>query len=765
MTAAAKKWLKYGASVLLGLVVTLPFVPADLFRYRIQAALERGLGRRVEIGAVHFTLLPSVLPGPGFTVDQVLIHEDERAGIEPFAYVETLGASVRLLSLLRLRLEFGALDLGDATINIVKPASGPWNYQLLLDKAVSNTSSIPSIRMRGGRINFKFGDTKALFYLNNADINIDPSADGSFALRFAGAPSRTDRAARETGRLFVRGQSSASRQLNFAVELEKTELEDALRWVAPGVFGVHGTVTLQAQLSGVASQLAVNGNLEIGDIHRWDLLPAEASQWTLPFQGTLNLSGERLKLATPFDPAAQVAVRLEAMNWLNKPDWQAAADLKSVPSATALKIAGHMGAAVPELAASGDVSGALQYSLAGGLVGDLEWNHAALTRSAPAAVVNADAVAIHVANGSATLPKTLVRVEAQPEAQAAEIEAAYAFQPRRMDLRISTRGLDIALLRALGFTAVPVLKESGQGTWRGNARFAENAWSGDFELSDAVIPVDGLAQPLAVEAASVAMTQGRIRVTKLRAAAGPVPFTGEYRWEPDTPRPHRFTLSIADAKAVELRDLLAPTILRQTGFLSRTLRLSSPGQLPAWLESRHAEGSVAIGSLSLDDRKPLRNVSVKLEWDGPMVRLPQVKASLDPGTLTASASLDLSSRSPKLTAEGKLSDFGYAGGSVTLEGTAEAGGDVAEFLPTWQAQGTLRGRLIVFAPDLPFRTIGGKFETRGFGPQSQWKFWDLDVAHEGDTLTGTAATNPAGTLDLSLAGRKALIHRSVPFAP
>src|SRR6266853_1050139 len=81
------------------------------FRPRIERALEQGLGRKVEVGGVHFTLLPDVLPGPGFTLDAVTIHEDPRAGIEPFAYMDSLSASVRLWSVFTRRLECSSLNL------------------------------------------------------------------------------------------------------------------------------------------------------------------------------------------------------------------------------------------------------------------------------------------------------------------------------------------------------------------------------------------------------------------------------------------------------------------------------------------------------------------------------------------------------------------------------------------------------------------------------------------------------------------------------
>src|SRR5205085_4592837 len=134
--------------------------------------------------------------------------EDPRAGVEPFAYMGPLGASVRLWSVFTRRVEFSSLHLGDATVNLVKTEEGSWNFQYLLAGAATVPRAMPSIRMRGGRVNFKFGYTKSYFYFNDADLDVSPYANGSVVLRFEGAPSRTDLVAQEFGRLFVRGNAT-----------------------------------------------------------------------------------------------------------------------------------------------------------------------------------------------------------------------------------------------------------------------------------------------------------------------------------------------------------------------------------------------------------------------------------------------------------------------------------------------------------------------------------------------------------------------------
>ena len=93
--------------IILILVVTvigaaLPYAPVVFLKGPLERALARGLGRKVDVDSVAFTLFS----GPGFSLDGVTIHEDPRAGIEPFVYANTLDARLDPLALLRGRLEF-----------------------------------------------------------------------------------------------------------------------------------------------------------------------------------------------------------------------------------------------------------------------------------------------------------------------------------------------------------------------------------------------------------------------------------------------------------------------------------------------------------------------------------------------------------------------------------------------------------------------------------------------------------------------------------
>ena len=170
------------------------------------------------------------------------------------------------------------------------------------------------------------------------------------------------------------------------------------------------------------------------------------------------------------------------------------------------------------------------------------------------------------------------------ETESAELQGSYTLlQPHDLDLRITTRGLNVGDMRSFGLAAIPLLDQTKQGTWRGWARYRDGEWSGEYDLSNARIPVDGLADPLRIQSASVKLNGARVAVTKLRAKAGKIAFTGDYHWEPAAVRPHKFNIAIEEADMAELARLLAPTLVRERGFLARTLRLDS-APAPEWLK-------------------------------------------------------------------------------------------------------------------------------------------------------------------------------------
>ena len=759
--------MKRGILIALALILIIgfgaPYVDANFMRPRIERALERGLGRKVEVGKVYFNLFT----GPGFTVEDVTIYEDPRAGIEPFAYVGALEARVRLLALLFHRLEFSSLRLGEASINLVKTDAGPWNFQFLLSSAPATAGTMPAIRMRGGRVNFKFGDTKSVFYFSDADFDVTPSASngssGNVELRFSGAPSRTDRAAQNFGHFFVRGQWT-KQGLDMRVELERSPVEEVARLLDRRAFNMHGIVAFDAHLAGPPSNLDVSGQLQLAEVHRADLLNARGVATSVAFKGSLDLRNDRLELATVAAPDAPVALKFRSWDFLSRPQWDAEASLQKIPLASLITVAKQTGAPLPEkLTAEGSVSGDVHYSENDGVSGHVDLQDAGLTLAdvPDAKRLLAENASLAISHGAVSLESTAVHVG---ENEGADVDGS--FDPSAgLDLRITTRSLSVADLRSFGLSSIPLLEQTSQGTWRGFARYRwlpgnAGEWSGEYELQNARIAVDGLADPLRIQTASVVSSGSRLAVNRLRARAGPVAFTGEYHWEPTAARPHKFKIAIAVADAVEIEGLVAPTLVRERGFLARTLRLG-PAPVPEWLESRRADGTIAVDDLTFGDTHSSISAA-HLLWDGAHVRLARLEGQVDDSAVTGDLAIDLSARAPHFRFDGKLAGVPYKSGTLDLEGTLEASGAGSDFLSTAQAEAHFKGSGIAFSSEAEFRTASGCFE---LFPGGRWKISDLEVVQGSDTLTGAGATQADGRLVLDLTNRGRQIRYTSALAP
>ncbi|MBV9611334.1 MAG: AsmA family protein, partial [Acidobacteriaceae bacterium] len=207
-------------AVLLLIGLLAPVLDGSRFSAPIQRALESSLGRRVSFGKVHFTLFT----GPGVSLDDVVISEDPRYGLEPFAYVSTLRAHLRVDKLLMGRIQFSSLRLVDPALNLVKRSDGTWNVVTLVERVGAPRrmplNLFPAFEVTGGRIDFKLGTRKTTLYLSDADLAVYPQRSGKLYIRFSGSPARTDRAGNGFGHLrgtanwYLKARAASADQLD-----------------------------------------------------------------------------------------------------------------------------------------------------------------------------------------------------------------------------------------------------------------------------------------------------------------------------------------------------------------------------------------------------------------------------------------------------------------------------------------------------------------------------------------------------------------------
>jgi hypothetical protein len=752
-----------------------PYVDAGAFRTRVQAALESSLGRPVHIGDVHYSLFN----GPGFQVDDVLIDDEPRAGIEPFAHVASLKARIRLASLFGGRLAFSTLRLDEPTVNLVRPDSDSWNIQPFVARMIARPSasqeSFPDIEVRSGRLNFKFGDTKSVFYISDADMDVYSRSSGELIVKFEGAPARTDRGARVFGILSGRGTvrvgAGSENQIAMTVEMERTSITELGHLFGMPDSGVHGTVTAEAHLSGPVTHPSVTGDLTILDVHRWDLsTPANGEAWTVAWRGALDLRSQRIEMETESPPNQIVPVeaKLRVSDYLSKPNWEVTAALHGLPAASLLGTARRMGLPLPEaVTVQGTVNGALSYSKAQGLAGQLELADAsiAVPAAGSARMENAQAV---VSGGQVAFGPATVTLD---DGQSADILANWDGTAPAVKVDVESRGVSIARLRSaaatlLGNGSLPLLDAATGGVLLGSLQYEQKGddagtWAGEYAVQNTQFDVDGLAVPLRVASASITTGPNELAVTKLRGKAGRIEFDADYRSATRPGAPARLRLAIGDASLGELERVLMPSLRRPESLLTR-LRLRR-AVAPAWLKERSIDGTVQVKSLAFGDTV-LGSVRGRLHWAGTAVAFRDMAWALGDASGTGEMTVALAGPAPRYHLAGRMEDIAWRDGGLDVEGTLDTSGAGIDLLANARMEGTFAARDATVAPEVTFDEISGSYRFVA-AAVPRLTLEKVQARQERDTLTGQGFSQADGRIALDLtSGRRQIRYIAAGLA-
>ena len=774
--ATLRRGLLAGLALVLASGLAAPFLNAGRFAGRIRSALEQGLGRRVEIGEVRFNLFT----GPGFTLANVVIHEDPAIGIEPLAYVAAMDARVGLWSLVTGRLEFSTLRLIEPSVNLAKPEAGSWNLQPLLARAAASARSLgaktPAIQVRNGRFNFKFGDIKSVFYLSSADLDITPSA-GAAEFRFSGEPARTDRGAQGFGRLGGRGRwrpaAGIEQEIEIDLSLDRSNVAEIVRLFHGHDVGMHGLVASRARLTGPLSDIRVSGRLQLEDVHRWDLMPQRGREWPVDYRGRIDLAGQTVELETvpPPGPPSPVSVRFRALGLLSQPRWAAIFTVRQLPVAGVVEVARHFGAALPaQLSLEGRMEGAVGFSRDAGLQGQILVRDVSL--SAPDAPdLRIERVRIEVNRDRVHAAPFTIETGA---GRAAQVEADFRAGAPSLEVLVATRGLAAGDLRAasenmFGGPPIPLLAACEDGNWKGWVRYrregaAEGLWTGAVELLDARLAVDGLSEPILLRSANAQIDGGKLVLSRLRAQAGQIAFEGEFRHDDSATRPDRFRFSVPEADAAELERIFAPTLRRQGGLIARTLGLVRAG-VPDWLAARQAEGTLEIGALTAQDLR-WENLKARLTWNGSTVEVAELVSAWSQGKLKAKGSISLASVLPVYRLQGRLDGLSWRGATIDVNGHLETVGSGAELLQNLKSAGTFSAADVPLLEDLECLFAKGRYDIFFRRGAPQLKLTSLEVALGDEIYQGQGASLADGRMGVDLTdGKKGLrlTGRLAPF--
>jgi hypothetical protein len=269
-------------AILLALFLVRPGV--SRLKLRIANSISRAVARPVEIGSVHLRFLPQ----PGFDLDNLVIYEDPEFGAEPMLRAPEVTAVVRLMSLLRGRLDIARLELSEPSLNLVHRADGRWNWEALLERtertplaptAKSKSEArpgFPYIEASSGRINFKAGQEKKPYTLLNADFALWQESENTWGARLRAEPLRTDMNLSDTGLLRMNGTwqragSLRETPLQFSVAWDRAQLGQMTKLVSGNDKGWRGAVQLSATLSGASAAMQISADASIQDFHRYDI--------------------------------------------------------------------------------------------------------------------------------------------------------------------------------------------------------------------------------------------------------------------------------------------------------------------------------------------------------------------------------------------------------------------------------------------------------------------------------------------------------------
>jgi len=283
-----RRWLRIALAAIAVLVLVFvvpPLISVSAYRNQITQLISQSLGRPVRLSSVQ----AHILPWPGFEVSDLSVAEDPVYGAEPVLHANKVTASIRLLALLRGRVEIGKISVDEASLNLVRAGPGHWNLDSIFRTAAAQTASTPGGRLAAplpyleatnSRINFKNGVEKLPFSLVDADLSLWQENPGEWRVRLRGQPARTDVSLHleETGVVRIEAsfrRAAALRQMPLHLDLDwrEAQLGQLARLVTGSDPGWRGDITGELHLDGTANAAQIAMRLRASGVHRAEFTP------------------------------------------------------------------------------------------------------------------------------------------------------------------------------------------------------------------------------------------------------------------------------------------------------------------------------------------------------------------------------------------------------------------------------------------------------------------------------------------------------------
>lgn len=781
-----RRWL--AALLLLGLVLSLPLLlNLDVFLGRVHRALERQLGRAVEVRSLAGYLLPR----PGFVGRGVIVHEREGFGAEPFLYAEEVHCHLAPRALWTLRIECAQIDFVRPSVNLARNREQSWNVAAFLrggraaGTGESPAGGLPLVTASDARINFKFGDDKQVFALLASRLRVEPQSGGSWQISLRATPMRTDRRLSEIGALTLDGtvgpppKVGAGPSFRFSLGLERGSLAQLWTLLAGREPPLRALAALNATMEGTPAEWRAQGSISVSELRRWDLVALPNSPvWTTEFRLLARGADAPLLLESVIVKGRRTEVTLAGTvaNLFRQPEW----DLEVRSERVSLEeldaqLAAFRDKVPPGTRLEGDARFTLK--LRGPVQGwQGEWTIPAgarlhLPEFSP---VEISPLVLRLARGRLELsPLTLRYSEAFALGVRGELNLASPPYPYRAQWESEAVQLDAlrGTAAAFGWSLF------GPARWRGRAAISLESrgqvkgeepmrWQGSVSLTEANYQAPELNFPIEIPEARMQWTGARFeaRPLKLRLGEDELTLTLERQG-----RTNRWLLS-GQSPRLQLEALNTVLNPSRQGLISRLVRPTQRRE-PAWREIDLA-GTVKIDELIAGPFR-LGQFETRGEWQGGSLELTQLRFRAHGGRFDGRLQADFRGEAPRYRLAGNLKGLvladllaansqlgeaysGLLGADLTLETSGAHARDLLRGLRGRVVGVVHNGAILNFnLVDAMAAAAGGKEaeEEKSVSTPLQSLAGEFQVADERVRLdgvrmiTGRAALELSGTVD------------------
>jgi uncharacterized protein involved in outer membrane biogenesis len=687
--------------LLLVLALFLVRPGANRLRARIVHSISLALGRQVDVASVTLHLLPQ----PGFTLENFVVHDDPVFSAEPMLRAEEVTAALRVSSLFRGRIEIAHLNLSEPSMNLVRNSDGRWNVEGLLDRAaktpIAPTSKartevrpgFPYIEAERGRINFKFGQEKKSYALTDADFGFWQDSENAWGMRLKAQPVRTDFNLSDTGLLTVNGtwQRAAvlrATPLQFNFLWERAQLGQASKLAYGNDQGWRGTIEFAATLSGTPGDLLVATQASVEDFRRYDIPGGGALRLQAQCSGHYSTANQTLSKLACHAPAGDGMVTVDGSiaGLPGAPSYDLGMVVERVPAQALVEFARHAKQGIPgDLIADGKLEASVRCVRAN-RAGPAVWTGAGetlgfhLSSKSIKTEVALDRIPLAIsARGTAVPPIKIsgfpagAGIREAPARNHIEIGpfplalgkpspavargwisySGYGFslqgdgQIQRLLQVAHTLGLPAPALAADGAARVDL---EIAGAWSG---FKASTTTGRVQLHAVRAPVGGLNVPLEIASADLLLEQDAIKVQSLTASLAGSIWHGSLL----LPRqcavpghcPLHFDLHTDAISTDQFAQALNPQSRERAWYqLSSS---ASPG-VP-FLRTLHATGRLAVDQLFIH-KLGATGVSANTELEGGKLRLADVRGNFLGGRHAGEWTADFTLKPPKYAGSGAL---------------------------------------------------------------------------------------------------------------